>query len=476
MTPVFLELHQDIVRVINNNLFSQLYTTVFLTIILEWIDLKTLGIVDSAFCNTCNRQEFLAKFRSSGCVIPCKNKKFMFYCESFILWVSLRQMKLRSIEISNLSPVRLVNYVHSISDLFDFSNTSEITLINLNLKFDLANLLNRTTKLTKLVVDCCHCLDAEVYMVNTNSLVLQRITSLEIRLDGNVPFHWQSLFDLVLPGCVDMVALTLSGSGLEQVNDYSLMHCMDGMNKLESLYLDRPIGNILLGKICSRTPKLRHFTIFMVEDNNTEETWAYVAQLFQSFVAITADTKALSPLHHISNNSRSVLQNENISFVTTTTNAPNLFFTNSMNLLSITFGTHFLLLPGILKDISGSNQHIRHLNFECSCVQVSIYCMIIFLKSMLVLDTVIFKTLSHLSSTDLMWLLCNLNNVTSLRKLHVTFCMPLTVLQVANVVHSNPQLEVLEIGNSTRYLKGEMIDRTNNVNLVSDILTKLSHE
>jgi hypothetical protein len=69
-----------------------------------------------------------------------------------------------------------------------------------------------------------------------------------------------------------------------------------------------------------------------------------------------------------------------------------------------------------------------------------------------------------------------LNNVALLRKFHVTFCMPLTVLQVTKVVCSNPQLEVLKIGNSARYLSGEMIDRNNNVNLVSDILTKLSHE
>jgi hypothetical protein len=385
-------------------------------------------------------------------------------------------MKLRSIKISNLSPARLVGYVHSISGLFDFSHTSEITIINLNAKFDLTNLLNQTIKLSKLVVDCCQCLNVEVYMFNIHSSVLQRITSLEIRLGGSVPFHWQSLFDLVLPGCVNMVALTLSGSGLEQVNDHSLTQCVDGMQFLESLYMDRPVENLFLGKISSRTPKLRHFTIFMVEDNNTEETWAYVAEMFTSFVVFTADMKVLSPSYHVSNSSRSVLQNENISFVTNITSAPNCFFTNSMKLISITFGTHFLLSPEILKDISCSNQQIRHLNFECSCAQISIYTMIAFLKSMLVLDTVDFKTLSHLTSADLMWLLCNLNNVALLRKFHVTFCMPLTVLQVAKIVCSNPQLEVLEIGNSARYLSGEMIDRNNNVNLVTDILTKLSHE
>jgi hypothetical protein len=152
--------------------------------------------------------------------------------------------------------------------------------------------------------------------------------------------------------------------------------------------MDRPVENLFLGKISSRTPKLRHFTIFMVEDNNTEETWAYVAQMFTSFVVFTADMKVLLPLYHVSNSSRSVLQNENISFVTNITSAPNWFFTNSMKLISITFGTHFLLLPEILKDISCSNQQIRHLNFECSCAQISIYSMIAFLKSMLVLDTV----------------------------------------------------------------------------------------
>ncbi len=49
MTPVCLEIDEDVALVINYNLFSQLYTFLFLNIILEWIDVRTIGIVDSAF-------------------------------------------------------------------------------------------------------------------------------------------------------------------------------------------------------------------------------------------------------------------------------------------------------------------------------------------------------------------------------------------------------------------------------------------
>ena len=426
-------------------MISRLLTDILQSIVMDWISLKTIGVLDCSYCSSQSRQTLLFFFKSFECILICDNI-LLFKSVPFMYWISSRQLKLVSIKLSKLSFPKLC----CAETDFDVSKTIDITISNIDFGFDVVvKMLNQTTRLEKLKITQCPSIETEIWN-KLEGLVLLKLTSFVMHMNANKLTTWQKIFDLIVPLCINTVSLTLSGRGLEQVGDITLIKCIESMQKLKELLLGRSVGGAVLCNIAQRTPKLHHLKCYMM-DSAKSESWLCAANLFK--LPIVTGTVILSPLIYESN-TRSLSINEHLSFVSQARHVPHCFFTISMNLLSLSLSGQFILLPEVLTKIIQFNSNIGHLSIACKCDQVTSEVLSCFLSSMMSLEILYFKSLSHFTAHELTSLFCNLTNKV-LREIHVNFSVALTPLQVSRIIYVNPQIEIFDIksSNSSKYKK-----------------------
>jgi hypothetical protein len=420
----------------------KLSTDLILNIFVMWIELSAIGCFDSAYCNVIGRSFLLLAYQ-----IPCfgcsGNTVLPWLSAAFMSWLSSRNIKLFSIQFRDMCFTD-----QQIQHHFNVCNTTEITFYAVNSNIDLVSVLNQTKMLTCLNVELSSCFSVSSCAL-VSVTVLQKLRTFTLCMNESSTQKWVTIFNLVLCYCSNVVDLKLSGHGLKRVEDAQLIRLMRQITKLERLLLSCPISGEVLRNIAEKTPTLKTLLCYHKPNTYTTDSWAGVAHLFQQ--PIVSETIVLSPLCYLTDKN-ALLVNFCTQYTRVPAQVPYSFYTNSLNLLSITFGKQCVFSTTILTNLSSSNPFLRSISFKCECMLLSYDVLSIFLCDMKFLEVLIVNSLSHLTSDDIFTLFCN-PNISRLVEIHVTFCAPMLFSQLIEIMNCNPQLKTLRL--SSHYLHKE---------------------
>lgn len=422
-------------------MLTKLPTDLLLNFLISWFELIDIGKFDLSCVNIDSRRFLLLGFQMPGYV--CSYDTFKFSLSSaFFSWVSWRNIKLL---LFNFTNVCFTNQ-HRIIPRFNLINTTKITFAAVNSVVDLVNVLNQTKVLTSLNVSFRNCNLVETCIL-IDTFVLLKLKSIVVKMNESKDQKWSTIFDAILFYCSNVLHLELSGRGLKQIQNQEVVKLLKQTSKLQFLLLSCPISAEVLYNIAHRTPPLNTLLSFL-STKCSSDLWFIVAQLLQ--YPIVSGTMVLSSLQYVTKD-KALFVNSCTHSLSKIAQVPDSFFNISMNLLSVTLGEQYLITTAILTKISVSNPLLISMTINCKCFVLSLNVMQMFLFNMECLETLVVKSLSHMTADDVASLFCDSYRKT-LKKIQIRFCVPMSTSHIRKIINNNPQLKILNISTHDKFI------------------------